>query len=92
MIVLELAGGARRERESRELSEDLEALKQLRTTETVWRLAYRMAHTLRSKGLSIPAADVLITAVAVNYGCHLLHDDNHFDLMARHVALAVWKR
>src|SRR3972149_11366117 len=85
MIILELAGGTRTEGEYRELCEDLEALQQLPITASVWRSAYRIAHTARLKGLSIPATAHLIAAVAVNYPCRLLHRDKHFDLLARHI-------
>ena len=91
MIILELVGGTRTEREYQELCEDLEALQQFAITELVWRSAYWIAHTLRRRGLSIPATDHLIAAVAMNYPCRLLHRDKHFDLLARHVALPVWK-
>ncbi|MBZ0170554.1 pilus biogenesis protein [Candidatus Methylomirabilis lanthanidiphila] len=90
MIVLELAHGARTAREHRELCEDLEALHQFPITELVWRSAYRMAHTLRQTGLSVPAMDQLIAAVALNYSCSLFHSDKHFDLLARHVGLPIW--
>ncbi len=91
MIILELAGGTRTEGEYQELCEDLEALQQFPITESVWRSAYRIAHTLRRKGLSIPPTDNLIAAVALSYPCRLLHCDKHFDLLARHVGLPVWK-
>lgn len=91
MIILELAGGTRTEGEYQELCEDLEALQQFPITASVWRSAYWMAHTARRKGLSIPATDHLIAAVAVNYPCRLLHRDKHFDLLARHVGIPVWK-
>jgi hypothetical protein len=90
MVILELVGGTRSESEYRELCEDLEALQQCPITESVWRSAYRMTYTLRRKGLSIPATDQLIAAVAVHYSCSLLHCDNHFDLLARHVRLPVY--
>lgn len=90
MVILELAGGTRTEGEFRELCEDLEALQRFPVTETVWELAYRLAHTLQRKGFSIPAADHLIAAVALSYSCRLLHRDKHFDFLARHAGLSVW--
>lgn len=91
MVVLELVGGTRTEVEYRELCEDLEALQQFPITQSVWRSAYRIAYTLCHEGLSIPATDILIPAVAANYGCSLLHRDKHFDVMARHIELPIWK-
>ena len=91
MIILELAGGTKTGEEYQELREDLEALQQFQITASVWRSAYRIAHTARLKGLSIPATDHLIAAVALNYPCRLLHRDKHFDLLARHIGLPVVK-
>src|SRR5574337_585448 len=82
MIILELASGTRTEEEYRELCEDVGALQQFPIIQSVWRSAYRIAHTLQRKGLSIPAADQLIAAVVIHYSCSLLHSDKHFDLLA----------
>ncbi len=90
MIILELAGGTRSEKEYRELCEDLEVLPQFPVTGAVWQTAYGLAHTLQRKGYTIPATDHLIAAVALTYSCHLLHCDKHFDLMARRVGLSIW--
>ncbi len=91
MIILELVGGTRTEVEYRELCEDLEALQEFPITESVWKSAYRIAHTLQRKGLSVPTTDILIASVALSYPCRLLYQDKHFDLLARHVGLPVWK-
>ncbi len=90
MIILELAGGTRTEQKYSGLCEDLEALQQLSITGYVWRSAYQIAHTLRRKGLFIPATDHLIASVTLSYSCRLLHRDKHFDLMARHIGLPIW--
>ena len=92
MIILELAGGTRTEGEYQEFCEDLEALEQFPVTASVWKSAYRMAHTLQRRGLSIPATDHLIASVVLSYPCRLLHRDKHFDLLARHVPLPVLAR
>lgn len=91
MIILELAGGTRTEGEYLELSEDLEALKQFPVTASVWRSAHGIAHTLQRRGLSIPATDHLIASVALSYPCRLLHRDKHFELIARHIGVPIWK-
>ena len=91
MIILELIGGTRTDAEYRELCEDLEALQQFPITESVWGSAYRIAHTLQRKGLSVPATDHLIASVALSYPCRIFHCDKHFDLLAHHIGLPVWK-
>ena len=91
LIILQLASGTRTEGEFRELCEDLEALQQFPITESVWRSAYLIAHRAQRKGLFILSTDHLIASVALSYPCRLLHRDKHFDLLARHVGLPVWK-
>jgi predicted nucleic acid-binding protein len=79
--MLELLSGTKAEREYQELKEDLEALIHLETTYKTWERASHLAYELRRKGLTVPATDVLIMAVAVENGCSLLYADHHFDLM-----------
>jgi len=84
IVKLELLCGARTKAEYKELKEDLEALVQLQITKETWDRASDLAYRLRRKGLTVPSADVLIAAVAVENGCNLIHADRHFDLMAKH--------
>lgn len=88
IIILELLSGVRTEKEYWELYEDLKALQQFPITDIVWEQAYRLAHMLRSKGLSVPATDQLIASVAFTRSCNLLHCDKHFDLMAKYIKLS----
>lgn len=81
IIMLELLSGSRTEGEYRELKEDLQALIQLETTAQTWERASRLAYLLKRKGLTVPSADILIMALALENGCRLLHADRHFDLM-----------
>ncbi|MBI3398515.1 MAG: PIN domain nuclease [Deltaproteobacteria bacterium] len=87
MVILELAGGAKEKREYEELLEDLLALHQLSVDEEVWRLAFSLHFELRRKGVSVPSTDMLIAAVAMKNKCVLLHNDKHFELIARHTSL-----
>lgn len=89
IIVLELMGGTRTSKEFNELYEELMSLKQLPIDEGVWRQAYLSAHTLRSKGISVPAIDQLIASVGLAYACSILHQDKHFDLMAKYLHVSV---
>jgi predicted nucleic acid-binding protein len=54
IVILELLTGARSSREFRELKEDLEALKQLELSPSVWERAYKLGYDLRRAGLTIP--------------------------------------
>lgn len=84
LIMLELLSGARSEREFRELKEELTALSQLEMTSAVWERAFRLGYQLRRQGLTLPTVDVLIAALALEYGCVLLHADRHFEQFAPH--------
>ncbi len=84
MVMLELLSGARTKKEFQELHEDMKALIQLETAPHTWEEASRLAYASRRKGITVPATDVLVMAVAVEAGCTLLHADQHFELMAEH--------
>jgi predicted nucleic acid-binding protein len=45
-------------------------------------MASHLAYELNRKGVTVPSADILIMATAVENGCSLLHADRDFDLMA----------
>ena len=73
------AGSAKDQRLLRELEANLETVP---TTPEVWGLARELARTCRAKGLSIPAADLLIAACARHHGLDLIHLDAHLDRLA----------
>jgi len=84
IIMLELLSGTRSEREYRELKEELAVLPQLELRPTLWTRAFHLGYQLRRAGLTLPTVDVLIAALALEYGCLLLHADRHFELLAQH--------
>ncbi|MGI6666565.1 MAG: type II toxin-antitoxin system VapC family toxin [Bacillota bacterium] len=53
---------------------------------SVYERAARMYFDLRRKGVTVRSTiDVLIALTAIDNHLYLLHDDNDFDVMARHV-------
>jgi len=84
IIMLELLCGTRSEREYHELKEELAVLPQLELTPTLWARAFHLGYDLRRAGLTLPTVDLLIAALALEYGCLLLHADRHFELLAQH--------
>jgi len=84
IVLLEILSGTRTQKEFRELQKDLSALIHLQTTQEIWEKACRFAYTLRRKGVTVPATDVLVMTVAEEGGCRLAHADQHFQLMADH--------
>ncbi|HEY6322910.1 MAG TPA: PIN domain-containing protein [Thermoanaerobaculia bacterium] len=73
------AAGAEQRRLLRNLEEHLGTVP---TTPEVWALARDIARSLRDRGVTVPAADVLIAACARHHGLGLIHRDAHFDLIA----------
>jgi predicted nucleic acid-binding protein len=51
-------------------------------TGETWNLAIRFADRARATGLTVPMADLLIFACAKLHGCHVAHDDDHFERLA----------
>jgi predicted nucleic acid-binding protein len=43
--------------------------------------------SLRRKGISVPSTDLIIAASAIKGDYTLLHQDHHFDLIAKHSSL-----
>lgn len=87
MIMLELLSGVSDAKMYRELLEDLQALHYLSVVEEVWNVSYGLGHGLRSKGVTVPSADLIIASIAIHNRVTLLHADKHFDLIARHSLL-----
>lgn len=79
MVLVELWNGARGTKEHRLLRELEEQLETVPTTPEVWAFARELARITRGKGLTVPAADLVIAACADYHRLGLLHQDHHFD-------------
>jgi predicted nucleic acid-binding protein len=88
VIILELLQGCRSEEERDELRLSLESLEVLAVTQPVWERAYDLGFSLPRRGLTIPTADLIVAAVAIESECILLHRDRHYELLARHSRLS----
>jgi len=82
IIMMEVLRGARSQKDYDALQKDLAALHCLEIGKKVWERASRIGFLLRGKGISVPLADTLIAAVAMEYDCLLLHDDRHYEMIA----------
>jgi predicted nucleic acid-binding protein len=81
-VRLELWNGARSVQDQRLLRELESHLETVPTTPEVWELARELARSSRAKGLTVPAADLLIAACARHHGLGLIHYDAHLDRLA----------
>ena len=86
---LELLGGTRTTKEYQELLDGLESLHYISADENIWRCSYRLSQDVKKAGLTIPATDLLIAAIAITSGCELMHLDKHFTLLSQHSSLRV---
>jgi predicted nucleic acid-binding protein len=79
MVRIELWNGARDAHDQKLLREIEEQLETVPTTPEVWALARKLARLARAKGITVPAADLLIAACARHHQLLILHNDTHFD-------------
>ena len=84
IIILELLQGCRTLEERDSLKIKLESLDLLSITEAVWERSYEIAFSLRKKGLTIPTADLIIAAAAIENNSLILHQDEHFEMITHH--------
>lgn len=86
-VILELTQGCRTETERNQLGEEMASLKFMEIDDGIWRLAYDLGFSLRRKGLTVPAIDLLVAATALAHGCAVVHNDKHFVQIAAHSTL-----
>ena len=81
LVQLELWNGARGGPEQEVLREFAIALPELSIDEAVWQEAYDLAKRARARGITVPAADLLIAACARRHGAALETADTDFLLL-----------
>ncbi len=82
VVALELLAGTRNEDEFAALSSALDALPQAPVTTSACHAALATSRDLRGSR-RLPAADYLIAAAAAERGFGVLHQDRHFETLAR---------
>lgn len=87
IVILELLQGCRNEQERDTLRLRLESLDVLPVTQETWERAYDLGFSLPRRGLTIPTVDLVIASIALENNYTVLHQDRHFDLIARHSPL-----
>ena len=79
VVQLELWNGARGGPERRGLRHFAAVLPDLPIDANVWSAAYNLARRTRARGVTVPAADVLIAACAHRHGAALESADKDFE-------------
>lgn len=81
LVQLELWNGARGDHEKGVLRQLCEVLPVLPIDDEVWSAAYLLARTARTRGVTVPATDIMVVACARRHGVPLVHADAHFDMI-----------
>ena len=79
IVQLELWNGARGGREQRALRHFANVLPDLPIDPGVWSAAYDLARRARKRGVTVPAADLIIAACAHHHGAELETADTDFE-------------
>jgi predicted nucleic acid-binding protein len=83
MVRLELNNGIGGDRDQKLLREFEGDVIMLETDAAVWQRSVDLARKSREKGLTVPAADLLIAACAFRHGVEIESADNHFRMLAK---------
>jgi len=78
MVVLELWNGVGGAYERKSLKELERLLPCIKIDSKIWKVAKNLALSSRLKGITVPAADLLIAACSIEAGFELWHCDKHF--------------
>ncbi len=81
VVQLELWNGAGGEREKKVLRRFALALSELPIDDDVWNAAYDLARRARSRGVTVPVADLVIAACAQHHGAAVESADSDFALL-----------
>jgi hypothetical protein len=88
-VLCELLQGAKNVDEYERLRSRVRALHYLSTPEQTWEKAAKLSFSLRRRGLSTPTIDIVIAQTAIDNDCALLHNDKHFELIAKYTSLRI---
>lgn len=89
-IIVELIQGARTENEKEIIKSKIKGLHWLKITDEHWHRSAELSFSLRRKGVTISAIDSLLSTIAMEYNCSILHKDSDFEAIARHTALRLF--
>ena len=77
-VLMEMLQGARTEDELHFLEENLSALQFIDADQTTWLNAGELSYRLKRQGITLPFADVVISAIALQYDAELFTLDSDF--------------
>ncbi len=89
VIVVEVLSGISKEGEFQKVRSDFGGFHFESLSDADFFEASALGSSLRRKGVTVPATDLIIATSALKAGHTLYHLDNHFDLIAKHAPLKV---
>ena len=87
VVILELLQGCKTEAERNNLRIKLECLDVFPITPPTWERIYALVFSLGRADLTLPTADLIIAAVALEHDAIVLHQDQHYEMIGRHTHL-----
>jgi predicted nucleic acid-binding protein len=78
-VVYELLQGAKTKKDADLIKEITHALPRVAVTHETWLLAGDLFFDLKSRGVTLPPSDVLLSALAIENNCSLFTLDPHFN-------------
>jgi predicted nucleic acid-binding protein len=89
-VEMEFLGGARLHERGR-IQSRFDILPYLSNDQKLWRKAATHYATLRGEGITLPWNDALIATLAIGQDCRVYAVDQHFEAMAKHLELRLYK-
>lgn len=89
IIFMELLGGTRTPQEFLRLKDRLSGLIFIDFSGEVWEVASKWGFEIRRSGITVPNADILISAVAFINGITVLHADKHFNMIGEQYPIKI---
>jgi predicted nucleic acid-binding protein len=90
VVLLEVLGGARKQDRER-LERMFRCIPYVRTDDSLWERARRLAWKLRDAGQTIPWNDIVVASLALAQGCRVYARDRHFDIMREVLELRLYE-
>jgi predicted nucleic acid-binding protein len=84
VIQVEVLGFASGRPSFRELRHDFDSFHWIEVERADFDLATEIGLSLRKRGITVPAPDLIIAASAIRVDAVLYHADSHYDSLARH--------
>lgn len=91
IIKTELLRGAKNKKEYNRLNELLKGLEYLPVSEEFWEKLSVFSFELFRKGVTVPLIDTYIALLCIENNISILHNDKHFDLIAKKFQLKILK-